>query len=92
MARSCGVDSASTVRRRGGTTAGATLRATGRADRKPASDRPASSPPAASPPQPRWITPRGPTRPDAYGAGTGNGTPLVLWTCDGGADQEWSRT
>ncbi|MET8808764.1 RICIN domain-containing protein [Streptomyces sp. NPDC004546] len=29
---------------------------------------------------------------DAYNAGTGNGTPLVLWSCNGGDSQKWSRT
>ncbi|MFF7969995.1 RICIN domain-containing protein [Streptomyces sp. NPDC007905] len=29
---------------------------------------------------------------DAYNGGTGNGTPLVLWACNGGANQKWSRT
>ena len=29
---------------------------------------------------------------DAYDAGTGNGTSLVLWSCNGGDNQKWSRT
>lgn len=28
---------------------------------------------------------------DANGAGTANGTPLVLWTCNGQANQKWTR-
>lgn len=27
--------------------------------------------------------------PDAYGASTANGTRIVLWTCNGGANQKW---
>ncbi|MBO0868038.1 MAG: ricin-type beta-trefoil lectin domain protein [Micromonosporaceae bacterium] len=28
---------------------------------------------------------------DAVGAGTGNGTAIDVWTCNGGANQQWSR-
>jgi hypothetical protein len=28
---------------------------------------------------------------DANAAGTGNGTRLILWTCNGQANQQWSR-
>jgi alpha-galactosidase len=28
---------------------------------------------------------------DTDRSGTANGTPLVLWTCDGRAAQKWSR-
>ncbi|HXR73889.1 RICIN domain-containing protein [Actinocrinis sp.] len=27
---------------------------------------------------------------DATGAGTANGTPLQLWTCNGGSSQKWT--
>jgi hypothetical protein len=26
---------------------------------------------------------------DAFGAGTANGTKAVLWSCNGGANQQW---
>ncbi|MEW9552972.1 ricin-type beta-trefoil lectin domain protein [Nonomuraea sp. NPDC050783] len=29
---------------------------------------------------------------DANGAGTANGTLIILWTCNGGANQRWTRT
>ncbi len=28
---------------------------------------------------------------DASGAGTANGTKVILWTCNGGANQRWTR-
>jgi hypothetical protein len=28
---------------------------------------------------------------DAYNAATTNGTKLVLWTCNGAANQKWTR-
>ncbi len=27
---------------------------------------------------------------DATGVGTANGTPLELWTCNGGSNQQWT--
>ncbi|MET8984974.1 hypothetical protein ABZW49_05975 [Nonomuraea wenchangensis] len=27
----------------------------------------------------------------ADGAGTANGTAIILWTCNGGANQKWTR-
>lgn len=29
---------------------------------------------------------------DATAPGTGNGTPLEIWTCNGGPNQTWSRS
>ena len=29
---------------------------------------------------------------DVTGHGTANGTPFVLWTCTGAANQRWSRS
>jgi hypothetical protein len=28
---------------------------------------------------------------DANAAGTANGTKIIIWTCNGGANQQWSQ-
>ncbi|WP_205826469.1 RICIN domain-containing protein [Microbispora catharanthi] len=28
---------------------------------------------------------------DAYGQGTSNGTQVIIWDCNGGTNQQWSR-